>query len=246
MRRREEMRLQACEQAKPPVPPLNTRDFEWWDRRFRLSGSNIPHHPRLVIPQPKMRWILRWTQSLALAGGFSLLAYCAFLLFDGWSFQNEQRSELERLIAQQSETAPDPGTKSGIAPAAGLIGSMEIPRLDVSVIVMEGTTPRTLRRSAGHIPGTALPGSHGNIGISAHRDTFFRPLRNIRRNDIITIRTILGTYRYRVVSTRIVAPEEVSVLDSGVKEVLTLVTCYPFYFVGAAPDRFIVRAERVT
>jgi sortase A len=84
------------------------------------------------------------------------------------------------------------------------------------------------------------------VGISGHRDTFFRPLRNIQRNDIITFTTVFGEYRYRVVSTRVVAPSNVKVLDAGGNEMLTLVTCYPFYFVGSAPNRFIVRAERVT
>jgi len=112
-------------------------------------------------------------------------------------------------------------------------------------MVIEGVGTFALRRAAGHIPGTALPGQPGNAGISAHRDTFFRPLRNIRQNDVITVSTLLGQYRYRVVSTRIVSPSDVEVLDQSKDEALTLVTCYPFYFVGAAPDRFIVRAERV-
>jgi sortase A len=86
----------------------------------------------------------------------------------------------------------------------------------------------------------------GNVGIAGHRDTFFRPLRNIQRNDIITLTTLHGEYRYRVVSTKVVGPYDIAVLDSDGNEILTLVTCYPFYFVGSAPDRFIVRAERVT
>jgi sortase A len=122
---------------------------------------------------------------------------------------------------------------------------MEIPRLNLSVVVFEGTTSKTLRRAAGHITGTALPGQPGNVGVAGHRDTFFRPLRNIQPNDIITLTTLRGAYRYRVVSTKIVRPDNVAVLDPDGTEVLTLVTCYPFYFVGPAPDRFIVRAERV-
>jgi sortase A len=102
-----------------------------------------------------------------------------------------------------------------------------------------------MRRAVGHIPGTALPGERGNVGISGHRDTFFRPLRNIQRNDIIILTTLVSEYRYRVVSTRIVSPNDVAVLDQNGSETLTLVTCYPFYFVGSAPNRFIVRAERV-
>jgi sortase A len=131
------------------------------------------------------------------------------------------------------------------AVSGGLIGRMEIPRLGLSVVVIEGTSETTLRRAAGHIAGTALPGQPGNVGISGHRDTFFRPLRNIRRDDIITLTTLLGEYRYRVISTRIVPPTNVAVLDPDGTELLTLVTCYPFYFVGPAPSRFIVRAERV-
>ena len=90
-----------------------------------------------------------------------------------------------------------------------------------------------------------MPGQDGNVGITAHRDTFFRPLRNIHMDDVITLTTLQGEYRYRVVSTRVVSPEEVAVLDPTGHEILTLVTCHPFYFVGAAPNRFIVRAERI-
>jgi sortase A len=102
-----------------------------------------------------------------------------------------------------------------------------------------------LRRPVGHIPGTALPGQNGNIALTGHRDTFFRPLRNIRLDDIVTLSTLQGQYRYRVLSTKVVSPDNVSVLDPGQREILTLITCYPFYFVGAAPNRFIVRAEKI-
>jgi sortase A len=112
-------------------------------------------------------------------------------------------------------------------------------------MVLEGTSRMTLRRAAGHIEGTALPGQRGNVGVSAHRDTLFRPLRNIRQHDIITFTTAFGEYRYRVVSILVVRPSDVAVLDQVNTEVLTLVTCYPFYYVGPAPSRFIVRAERV-
>jgi sortase A len=126
------------------------------------------------------------------------------------------------------------------------MGRIEIPRLSLSVVVAEGVDTHTLGRAAGHIPGTGLPGQPGNIGISGHRDTFFRPLRNIRQDDIITLTTVVGNYQYRVVSIWIVSPSDVAVLDPSADEILTLVTCYPFYFVGPAPERFVVRAVRVT
>ena len=112
-------------------------------------------------------------------------------------------------------------------------------------MIMEGTDGRTLRRGVGHISGTALPGEQGNVAIAGHRDTFFRPLRNIHVDDEITLTTLKGIYRYRVESEKLVEPEDMSVLDNSTDDVLTLVTCYPFYYVGRAPQRFIVRAARI-
>ena len=207
---------------------------------------------RLVVAKEPVRRLLRWTGRVLLAGGIALLAYCAFVMMDAWSFQRGERRWLELLRSRQEaigevrQAASTASSKPSPPPAAGgLIGRMEIPRLGISAMVMEGTTAKTLRRALGHIAGTALPGQPGNVGISAHRDTFFRPLRNIRENDIITLTTLLGAYRYRVVSTKVVRPDDVAVLDPSGDEILTLVTCYPFYFVGPAPYRFIVRAERV-
>ena len=175
---------------------------------------------------------------ILLACAVALFGYCAFAIVETRIFQARETRRLEALLRYPA--APS------AAPAEGLIGRVEIPRLGVSVIVMEGSTEAVLRHAAGHISGTAMPGQEGNVGISAHRDTFFRPLRNIRKDDLIDVTTPLGNYRYRVVSTRIVSPSEMAVLNPGPTQILTLVTCYPFYFVGSAPDRFIVRAERIT
>jgi sortase A len=127
-----------------------------------------------------------------------------------------------------------------------VIGRLEIPRLKLSVMVREGADERTLSRAVGHIPGTALPGKMGNMGLAGHRDTFFRALRDIREDDAIEFETTQGTYRYLVKSTKIVGPRDVSVLATSGGENLTLVTCYPFYYVGSAPKRFIVHAAQVT
>lgn len=127
------------------------------------------------------------------------------------------------------------------APKA-VIGRLEIPRLKISVMVRQGADESTLSRAVGHIPGTALPGYIGNVGLAGHRDTFFRPLRFIHRNDIIEMQTTVGTYRYLVTSTQIVTPRDISVLKASGGRTLTLVTCYPFYYVGSAPKRFIVHA----
>jgi sortase A len=129
---------------------------------------------------------------------------------------------------------------------SALIGRLEIPRLRLTVMVREGADEHTLRLAVGHIPGTALPGRKGNVGLAGHRDTFFRALRDIQTDDAIDFQTANGTYRYLVESTKIVGPRDVGVLAASGGETLTLVTCYPFYYVGSAPKRFIVRATRVT
>lgn len=186
-----------------------------------------------------MKMTLRWTQRILFASAAALLGYYGFVTVDTWVFQQREGRHLQRLL----RTVSAPGSLAMIP--SGLLGRLEIPRLGLSAILIEGDDAKTLRRAVGHIPGTSLPGQPGNVALSGHRDTFFRPLRNIRENDILVVTTLQGEYRYRVVSTRIVAPDNVAVLDPGTGEILTLVTCYPFYFVGAAPDRFIVRAERL-
>jgi sortase A len=111
-------------------------------------------------------------------------------------------------------------------------------------MIMEGTDDLTLERAVGHIRGTPMPGLNGNTAIAGHRDTFFRPLRNIRHNDEIILTTLNGTTRYLVDTTQVVMPDDMQVLDNTENTTLTLVTCYPFYVLGAAPKRFIVRAHK--
>ncbi len=130
-----------------------------------------------------MKFLVRWLRIALFVGGISMLAYCAFVVVDTWTFQKDQRRQFESLLAHRTLAATMP------AAANGVIGLLDIPRLGLSVMVIEGVGTKSLRRAAGHIPGTALPGQPGNAGISAHRDTFFRPLRNIRRNDVITFST---------------------------------------------------------
>jgi sortase A len=214
---------------------------------------------KVLVKHALLKPLLAWAQRGLFAGAIASLGYCAFVRFDTWTFQRQQSEALEGLLREASDAKNAPvaaastsasaaarlaGLAREIGPA-GLLGRIEIPRLGVSVVVVEGTGDVTLRRAAGHIDGTGLPGQIGNVGIAAHRDTFFRPLQNIQNDDLITLATSRGEYRYRVVSTKVVSPDDVGVLDPDGNEILTLVTCYPFNFVGAAPDRFIVRAARV-
>ena len=191
---------------------------------------------KVLVPGESLKQALQWIRRLLFTGAALTLGYCGFVLLDTWIFQQRQTRNLERLLVDEPPAIP----------VDGLIGRIEITRVGLSAVVVEGTDNATLRRAAGHIQGTAVPGQPGNIGIAAHRDTFFRPLRNVRLNDIVTLTTVRAEYVYRVVSTRVVGPHEVSVLNPSKQEILTLVSCYPFYFVGPAPHRFIVRAERVS
>jgi LPXTG-site transpeptidase (sortase) family protein len=122
------------------------------------------------------------------------------------------------------------------------LGILRIPELEIEVPVYSGTDDWVLDRGAGHIEGTATPGAAGNAGIASHRDGFFRPLKDIENGDLLIYESLAGETVYRVEGLKIVDPTDVSVLDPASETVLTLVTCYPFYFVGDAPQRFIVRA----
>src|ERR1700681_3764158 len=164
---------------------------------------------KVAVPENSIRKLTRWSRNVLLTAAGGMLGYCAFVLADTWMYQR-QASELFERAHLQVAAIPSPGTDS----TNGLLGRMVIPRLGVSVIVAEGTDERTLRRAGGHIPGTSLPGQRGNVGIAGHRDTLFRPLRNIRQNDVITLTTLAGEYRYRVMSTGVVSPTDVTVLES--------------------------------
>jgi sortase A len=125
------------------------------------------------------------------------------------------------------------------------VARLEIPSIKLHTIVAEGVETDTLRRAVGHVPGTALPGGRGNVGLAAHRDTFFRHLGEIKRSDLISIATIEGSFDYVVETTSIVDPDESVVLRDIGRPTLTLVTCYPFYYVGPAPKRFVVHAALI-
>jgi sortase A len=178
--------------------------------------------------------------ALVLIGsGLAILGYCAFIRADSWIFQRREGRELTHSAQTTSPTG-----RAAPAPS-GIVGRITIARLGLAAVITEGAGETVLRRAVGHVPGTALPGQPGNVGLAGHRDTFFQPLKDVRLNDIIVLATDGGEFCYRVVSTKIVDPRSVEVLDPTVGETLTLVTCYPFRYIGAAPNRFIVRAERI-
>ncbi|HEY3216182.1 MAG TPA: class D sortase [Candidatus Eisenbacteria bacterium] len=198
------------------------------------------------------RQALRW-----LAGG---LFVSGILLLGVW-VENERRArafqaaQSKRLTAAlgQAELAVRPtlGAPAGPAgtgaqePGTGVLGRIEIPRLGISAMIAEGTDATALRHAVGHVRSTSQPGEPGNVGLAGHRDSFFRGLGEVRENDLVRIVTAHGTYDYRVKWDAVVDPHRVDVLDSTAVPSLTLVTCYPFHWVGPAPQRFVVRAEGI-
>jgi LPXTG-site transpeptidase (sortase) family protein len=130
-------------------------------------------------------------------------------------------------------------------PGGEAIADLSIPRVQLSAVVLHGSDAQTLRRGPGHLENTALPGESGNVVIAGHRDTFFWPLRDVQVGDDIFVGTPEGSFHYRVTSLRVVNPHDTTVLKPTDDPVLTLITCYPFWVLGHAPDRFVVRAARV-
>jgi sortase A len=194
--------------------------------------------------------VLRWIERGLLTVGVVLGAWCAAVLVEARFHQampvaaplKVTQTAVPVLPGDRGSSAPHPAAPS--APAVGsVIAKLDAPSVQMTTTVLEGSDEATLSRGAGHIEDTPFPGQPGNIGIAGHRDTVFRPLRHIKVGDPLHITTADRTYRYRISKTLIVGPDDVYVLDPTDRSTVTLVTCYPFDFIGHAPKRFIVQAE---
>ena len=187
------------------------------------------------------RNVLGATERALLVVGVGLLAYAGAI----YAYREAYQVYLTWTFVPELPVSWQPSPT--IAVAEGMpVANLEIPRLNLSVVVLEGVGDNILEVGAGHVPQTSLPGKSGNVGIAAHRDTFFRPLRNIQRNDVVRVTTTAGVFDYAVEWTRVVKPTDVEVLNPTEKPSLTLITCYPFHYVGSAPDRFIVRGRLIS
>jgi sortase A len=183
-------------------------------------------------------WLVHLFEWLLLGFGLGCLGVYAYENVEARRFQAEQTAAFERA----ADTKPAP---RAIAPG-GLVGMLDVPRLELSTPVIEGDDMRTLERAVGHLPDTPMPWTAGNSAIAGHRDGLFRPLKDVKIGDEIRFRTTGEELRYRVTRTSIVKPDDLSVLEQqGSSPTLTLITCYPFYYVGPAPKRFVVHAQRI-
>ena len=202
-----------------------------------------------------------WINRALIAFGLAcLIAYSVFTIRT-WRYQRAAKSQIEQMISiERPPGHPNAAAALGTPPAVGaqvpdvspplqigeIIGRVDIPRLRLSAAVAEGDDEKTLGKAVGHLPDTPLPWQRrGNVAFAAHRDGLFRPLEKIRLNDDVRVVTARGEYHYRVTKTHIVDPDDVWVIAPTDTPTITLITCYPFSFVGNAPRRFIVQAELV-
>lgn len=252
---------------------MSTKDLSATPLKPGLHSYNAR---RKSQPKPKPGMVTKLRVLLFLCGvgcigfyGYTLANEHIYQVYENWAFDQQiagrrvtfvdwlrERTPLgSYMTPSTSNTAsiakPAVPNESGVTKPlteGELVGKVVIPRLNLSAIVLQGVETETLARGAGHVPSTAMPGEIGNFAIAAHRDTLFRPLRNIHKDDDVTFQSPSGSYTYQVVSTQIVLPSDVAVLrpPPGGGKWMTMITCYPFYYVGSAPKRFIVQAKLVS
>jgi len=202
------------------------------------------------LQRSKKKQILYIAQIVTLIVGGLLLAWPTFLYIKSTfvqrsgSRQIDQAYELSKKRAQEKPSLIPPIRTRTPRPVkkGSVIAKFEIPRLKMAFVVLEGTDAGTLDKSIGHVESTAEPGEYGNIGIAGHRNTHFRKMEWIRQGDEIILKSPEDRYRYVVDSVKLVTPDDVEVLDDSLGPAVTIVTCFPFEYVGHAPNRFIVRA----
>ena len=180
--------------------------------------------------------VMRVTCYILLAVGVVALGYVGYVCADSKQFQVVEKEKFTQAVVSHQPT---------ILREGDVIGEIFVPRLGLDAMVVQGDSSSNLRKAVAHISKSALPGEWGNVALAGHRDTFFRPLQDIRAGDEIRFKTSGGAFEYRVQSIEIVGPRDTRVLEPSSGRDLTLITCYPFSFVGRAPDRFVVRAREV-
>jgi sortase A len=210
----------------------------------RLGSGQAP----VFVPALKITEMSLWIVAVA-SLGYCLLVYATAAVHQhrekallnaarvgtGLTLGGGSAGAVPSLVATTAQSAAEPDY--------GVLGTIEIPRLGISSVVEEGVDSSTLWEAVGHIPGTALPGQNGNSALASHRDTYFRGLGEVQTGDLIVFRSPTANFRYRVESTQIVDANATDALPDSATPTLSLITCYPFHYIGPAPQRFIVTAR---
>jgi sortase A len=229
--------------------------------RWLAKPSSVPLQVRQFCGAPgseRRRRILRTVEICLWIVAVASIGYCSVAYAGAAVHQYRKKALLKEMrtassaavaspalaaYAESSRTLALSSTSTGNALGYGVLGVVEIPRLGISSVVEEGVDSSTLWEAVGHIPGTAMPGQNGNSALAAHRDTYFRGLGDVEAGDLIVFRSPTANFRYRVESIKIVEADAIDALPESSTPTLSLITCYPFRYVGPAPQRFIVTAR---
>ena len=195
---------------------------------------------RIMVAPIAPRAVVRY---LFLSLGIACLGLYSYDYVERVLYQTYESREFDRTLDRGAAASMASHLPRRPSPTE-LIGRLSVPRLKLSAMVREGVDRKTLKLAIGHIPATALPGQSGNVGVAGHRDTFFRGLKDLKNGDEIQFSTLGGDFQYVVESLQVVEPDNAGALAPSSENVLTMVTCYPFYYVGDAPQRFVVRARQ--
>lgn len=189
-----------------------------------------------------------WMNRALVAVGLACLIFYTVVTVHTWRYQRAAKARVEQMVSIERPPAVREYAPDVLKPleTGEIIGRVDIPRLKLSAAVAEGDDDKTLGNAVGHLPDTPLPWHRrGNVALAAHRDGLFRSLEGIRLDDEVRVVTSRGEFTYRVTNTHIVDPDDVWVIAPTDTPTITLITCYPFSFIGNAPRRFIVKAELV-
>jgi sortase A len=215
------------------------------------QNENSNRHQRAVDRRSSRSWrnVWVWIERALLIAGIALLAGYGAASLDGFLQSRHEvisNADTDATAIEDTssrETRSNPRGNDDLKSNGAALAVLRIPQIQLVVPVLDGADRLTLNHAVGRIAGTARPGESGNIGIAGHRDSFFRGLEKVRVGEAIELQTLKGTDTYVIDQIKIVPPESVDVLQAGPKPSLTLVTCYPFHFLGSAPKRFIVQAS---
>jgi sortase A len=226
--------------------------------RWLAQPTEVPKFARRIFNSPvtdRYQALLRSFEICLWALAVMAIGYCSVAYAGAAIHQHREKAMLNAVTRASKHQAPAtseasavPSSLSSDSPATslgdyGVLGVVEIPRLGISTVVEEGVDASTLWEAVGHIPGTAMPGQNGNAALAAHRDTYFSGLGEVETGDLVIFRSPTANYRFRVESTKIVDGDATDALPDSATPTLSLITCYPFHYVGSAPERFIVVAR---
>ncbi|MGD0545929.1 MAG: VWA domain-containing protein [Candidatus Acidiferrales bacterium] len=226
---------------------------------LKNTRGKLPNSSTATGNTPIRRNVSRWAYYLLLTVGSIFLLGAIVFYLEGYAFQVYGSHKLRALAKESASSSSSPSSASASASSSSasatatgssyqphmhdVLGRLEIPRLNIFAVIVEGSDDESLKLGPGHVPGTALPGEHGNVAIAGHRNTHFLPLKEVQAGDKISVTTPRGNMEYAVQYVEIVSPDDVDAINPTDDSQLTLITCYPFFYVGSAPERFIVHAK---